>query len=126
MVRRTAAAFNRRDIEGALKDWAPDAIWDWTSSRGFDARVFRGHHEIRAFWERFLEAFDEIRVDVEAVLEVEDGLVIQQNVTYLQGRDGIDVHARSAWLITVRDGQLTLLTLYQTNQEALEAAGLSE
>jgi hypothetical protein len=29
-------------------------------------------------------------------------------------------------LITIRDGQHTSLTLFQTKQEALEAAGLSE
>jgi ketosteroid isomerase-like protein len=60
------------------------------------------------------------------VLEVEDGLLIEQNATYLRGRDGVETRARSAWLITIRDGQQTSLTLYQTKQEALEAAGLSE
>jgi ketosteroid isomerase-like protein len=44
----------------------------------------------------------------------------------MRGRDGIQVEARSAWLITFRDGKQTSLTLYQTEQEALEAAGLSE
>ena len=44
----------------------------------------------------------------------------------MQGRDGIEVQTRSAWLITFRAGQQTSLTLYQTKQEALEAAGLSE
>ena len=53
--------------------------------------------------------------------------MIAENIAYLRGRDGIDVQARSAWLITIQDGQQTSsLTLYQTKQEALEAAGLSE
>jgi hypothetical protein len=43
-----------------------------------------------------------------------------------RGRDGIEVRARSAWLITIYDGEQTSLTLYQTKQEALEAAGLAE
>ena len=51
--------------------------------------------------------------------------MLVENVAYMQGRDGIEVQARSAWLITFRDGQQTSLTLYQTKQEALEAAGLS-
>jgi ketosteroid isomerase-like protein len=126
MLHRTAAAFNRGDIEGALKEWAPDAVWDWTNSRGFNARVFRGHDDIRALWERFLETFDEVRVDVEDVVEVRDGLLIEENVSYFRGRDGVETQARSAWLITFRDGRLTSLTLYQTMHEALEAAGLQE
>ena len=52
--------------------------------------------------------------------------MIVENVAYLRGRDGIEVEARSAWLVTFQDGEQISLTLYQTMREALEAAGLSE
>ena len=42
------------------------------------------------------------------------------------GRNGVEVQAGSSWLITLRDGQQTSLTLQQTKHEALEAAGLRE
>jgi ketosteroid isomerase-like protein len=125
-VRRGFAAYNRRDLDGVLENWAPDAVLDWSNSRGFDAGVFRGHDEIRAFWRRFLDAFDEVRFEIDDPLEVKDGLFLVENVAYLRGRDGIEVQARSALLIAIRDGETTSLTLYQTKQEALEAAGLSE
>jgi ketosteroid isomerase-like protein len=126
LVRRSTAAFNRRDPGGMLEDWAPDAVLDWSNGR-FEAGVYRGHDEIRASMEEFLAAWDEVRIEiVDAPVEVEDGLLITENVAYLRGRDGIEVQARSAWLITIRDGKQTSLTLYQTKQEALEAAGLSE
>ena len=126
IVRRQFAAANRGDFETALKGWAPDAIWDWSNSLGFDAGVFRGHGEIRAFWQRFREAFDEVRTELIDVLEVEDDLFIVENVAHMRGRDGIEAQARSAWLVKFRDGEQTSLTLYQTRQEALEAAGLRE
>ena len=76
---------------------------------------------------RFSEAFEEIRFElVDDPVELKDGLVLAENVAYLRGRDGIEVEARSAWLVTFRDGQQTSLTLHQTKQEALEAAGLRE
>ena len=59
-------------------------------------------------------------------MEVRDGLLIEENVSYFRGRDGVETQARSAWLITFRDGRLTSLTLYQTMHEALEAAVLQE
>jgi hypothetical protein len=34
--------------------------------------------------------------------------------------------ARSGWLITSRDGKTTSFTMYQSKQEALEAAGFKE
>jgi len=127
IVRRSTDAYNRRDLDGIVENWAPDAVVDWSNSRGFDAGVYRGHGEIRAFVQRFLAAFEEVRIEiVDGPIEVEDGLLITENVAYLRGRDGIEVQARSAWLITIRDGEQTSLTLYQSKQEALEAAGLRE
>ena len=125
IVRRSADAYNRRDLDGMLEDWAPDAVLDWSNARSFDAGVFRGHGEIRAFLEGFLAAWDEVRFEiVDGPVEVEDGLLITENV--MRGRDGIEVQARSAWLITIRDGEQTSLTLYQTKQHALDAARLRE
>ncbi len=127
IVRRANDAYNRRDLDGMLEIWAPDAVLDWSRSRRFGAGVYRGHREIRAFTEDFLATWEEVRIEiVDGPVEVEVGLLIAENVAYLRGRDGIEVQARSAWLITIRDGEQTSLTLYQTKQEALEAAGLSE
>ena len=127
IVRRATDAYNRRDLDGMLEIWAPDAVLDWSNARSFDAGVYRGHGEIRAFVEEFFATWDEVRIEiVDGPAEVEDGLLIAENVAYMRGRDGIEVQARSAWLITIRDGEQTSLTLYQTKQEALEAAGLRE
>jgi ketosteroid isomerase-like protein len=126
VVRRAIEAYNRRDVTGFMETWASDGVVDWSSSRGLDARVFRGHDEIRAFTERFVGTFEKVRIELVDPVEIEDGLVIAANVTYMQGRDGIEVQARSCWLIRIRDGEQISLTLYQTKADALEAAGLSE
>jgi len=127
IVRRSTDAYNRRDLDGILESWALDAMLDWSNARSFDAGVYRGHGEIRAFMEEFFASWDEVRIElVYGPVEVEDGVLIAENVTYMRGRDAIEVQARSAWLITIRDGEQTSLTLYQTRHEALEAAGLSE
>jgi len=125
-VRRSVAAYNRGDIEGALEEWAPDAVWDWSKGHGFDAGVYRGRDEIRAFWQERLAAFEEIRIELVDLREVEDDLLIVENIGYVRGRDGIEAEARSTWLIGFQDGEQTSLTLYQTKQDALEAAGLEK
>ncbi len=123
IVRRVTGAYNRGDLDGLLEDWSSDAVLDWSASRGPDAGVYRGHGEIRAFMERFRATFDEVRIELEEPVEVEAGVVVVENVTHFRGRDGIEVQARSAWLITFRDGKEASLTLYQTKHEALKAAG---
>jgi ketosteroid isomerase-like protein len=124
LVRRATDAYNRRDVDGVLHHWAPDAVLDWSNSRGPEAGVYRGHRQIRAFVHQFLGAWDELRLELDDPEEIEDGVLVVENVTYLRGRDGIEVQARSAWLITIRDGEQTSLTLFQTRQDALEAARL--
>ena len=127
IVRRSTDAVSRRDLDGWLETWAQDAMLDWSNARAFDAGIYRGHREIRAFAEGFLATWDEVRFEfVYGPVEIEDGVLITENVAHLRGRDGIEVQARSAWLITIRNGKHTSLTLYQTKQEALEAAGLQE
>jgi ketosteroid isomerase-like protein len=125
IVRRAFEAYNRRDFDALFENWAPDVVWDWSNSRGPEAGVYRGRDEIRAFWERYLAAFDEIRFEIDDPIEVEDDLLVVENIAYLRGRDGIQTQARSAFLIAFRDGKTASVTMYQTKREALEAAGLS-
>jgi ketosteroid isomerase-like protein len=124
MVRRATDGYNRRDLDGWLENWASDAVLDWSNSRGLEAGVYRGHEEIRAFTQRFLAAWDEVRIEIDSPIEVEEDVLVVENVAYLRGRDGIETEARSAWLITFRDRRQTSLTLYQTKRDALEAVGL--
>lgn len=127
LIRGAVRAYNRRDVERVLEDWAPDAVLDWSRSRNFNAGVYRGHDEIRAFTEEFLAAWEEVHMEIIGdPVELRDGHLVAENVTSMRGRDGIEVQARSAWLITIEAGRQTSLTLFQTKQEALEAAGLSE
>ena len=126
IVRRNTDAYNRGDLDGILENWAPDAVVDWSSSRGFDAGVFRGHSEIKAHWQRLFEAFDEVRVDLVDPIEVEDGLLIVENVGYFEDETGSKSRLEARGWSRIRDGELTAFTLYQTKQEALEAVRLRD
>jgi len=126
IVRRATEAYSRGDLDEALASWSADAVLDWSNSRGLEAAVVRGRDEIRAYMEQFLEAFEEVRIELEDVIEVDEGVVIAENLAYFRGRDGIEVTARSAWVITLQNGCQTSLTLYQSKADALKAAEPSE
>jgi ketosteroid isomerase-like protein len=122
-IRRAVEAYNRCAFDEFIEGWAQDAVLDWSRSHGLDARIVRGRDEIRAFFERFAAGFESVRVElVDDPVELEDGLVLAENTAYVRGRDGIEAKARSAWLITFRDGEQSSLTLYQTRDDALQAA----
>ena len=126
IVRRATEAYSRGDLDEALASWSADAVLDWSNSRGLEASVVRGRDEIRAYMEQFLEAFEEVRIELEDVFEADEGVVIVENLAYFRGRDGIEVTARSAWVITLQNGCQTSLTLYQSKADALKAAEPSE
>ena len=125
VVRRVLEAWSRRDLESALQDLDPDAEVDWSASLGVQSGVYRGIEEIRRFWEDWLELFEEIDVRAEAFIDAGEHVVVP-NRTYLRGRDGVEVHASSASVWTLRDGKIVLHRLYQEKEAALVAVGLSE
>ena len=43
-----------------------------------------------------------------------------------RGRDGIEIQMRTTWVFTVPDHMVRAFCMYQTKQDALEAAGLRE
>ena len=124
VVRRSTDAYNRRDLDGAPGELGTRRRGGLVPLPWLRCRRLSGAYEIKAHWQRLFEAFDEVRVElIDPIEEVEDGVLVAENLGYLRGRDGIEVQTRTAWLIRIRDGEVTSFTLYQTKQEALEAAG---
>jgi ketosteroid isomerase-like protein len=123
IIRRSVDAWNRRDLDALVEGWTPDAVMDWSRSRGPEADVYRGHDQILEFAQGFLTAWHEARIEIDDTIEVGDDVFVVANTTYVRGRDGIETQARSAWLITFRDDRQTGLALYQSKEEALQAAG---
>ena len=52
--------------------------------------------------------------------------VVVPNTAHVRGRQGIEVVARSTFVFTVENGQITRLRMFQEQAEALEAAGLRD
>jgi ketosteroid isomerase-like protein len=124
LVRAAYDAYNRGDLDAALKDAAPEFELDWTRAVGPQRGVYR-LDQIRAFLVDFLEAFESTRVEPDEFIEAGDQVVVPQT-GYIRGRDGIEVTARVALGWIIRDGAIVRICLYQQKRDALEAAGLRE
>jgi len=123
-VRTALAALNRGDLDALFKNAAPDAEIDLTRAVGLDNGVY-DLDEFRRLSEAFAESWDSVRYEADEYLDAGEH-VVTPFTNHLRGRDGIDVQARGTWLWTIRDGVVVRVCLYQVQQEALEAAGLSE
>jgi ketosteroid isomerase-like protein len=124
MIRAALDGLNRRDIDAALKDAAPDFVWDFSRSIGIQPGVY-SLDQMRKLWGEFDDSWESSRFEAEEFIEAGD-LVMTPVTNYLRGRDGVEVQASGAWVWMFRDGKVARITFYQERQEALEAAGLSE
>ncbi|HXF00956.1 MAG TPA: nuclear transport factor 2 family protein [Solirubrobacterales bacterium] len=124
VVQRHTEAFNRRDLTTWLALFRSDAEIDWSRARGPQKGVYRGRRGHQAFWDVWL-TFDWGEIETYDLAEAGSEVVVP-NTTTFRGRQGIEVVARSAFVITVENSQITRYRLFQERAEALEAAGLSE
>jgi ketosteroid isomerase-like protein len=123
-VRPHNEAWNRRDLTTWLGTFSSDAEIDWSRSRGPLKGVYRGPAELEVFWDAFWSTFKDVQVEMHRFMEVGSEVVVP-NTAHVQGRQGIEVVARSTFVFTVENGKTTRLRLFQERAEALEAAGLS-
>ncbi len=124
-VLRHNEGWNRRDLTTWLALFSSDAEIDWSRSRGPLKGAYRGHDELEVFWDAFWSTFDDIQVERHGFTEVGSEVVVP-NTAHIRGRQGIEVVARSTFVFTVKNGQITRLRLFQERADALEAVGLSE
>ena len=101
------AAFNSRDIDGALGLMTADVTWPKAFKGGFA----RGHEEVRAYW---TEQWSEINPQVEPVsfYPEDDGRIlveVHQIVRDLAGAVLADAHVEHRF--TIDDGLISRLSL---------------
>jgi ketosteroid isomerase-like protein len=120
LTRLAFEAVNRRDLDAVMSFFAPDAVSDGRAAGG----RFEGRAAIRGFLEEWFGSFAELRMDVEELVALDDGLVLA--VVNQEGRPvGVDglVHQREGWAIWwSADGLLVRLTTHTDIDEARAAA----
>jgi len=74
LVRRGYTAFNRSGVDAVIDEriWSPEIVWDTTPTGTPGLGVYRGHEEVKSFFEHdWFKAFpfDEWEVEVDEVID---------------------------------------------------------
>jgi ketosteroid isomerase-like protein len=125
IVRRGIEEWNRHDLTTWLATFRSDAEIDWSRARAPFKGVYRGYGELEVFWDEFWSTFEDVQIETHGFTEAGSEVVVS-NTGHSRGRQGIEVIARSTFVFTVENGQITRLRMFQERAEALEAVGLSE
>jgi ketosteroid isomerase-like protein len=124
VVRRSYEIFNSGDIEGWLATLSPDVELD-ERYLAPDAAVYRGHVGVRGWWNMISEA-GSARFEVLRWLDGGDAVATEVMVHVRGAESGVDVTARLAHAVRVRDQKVVYIASFPTVEQAREAAGLSE
>jgi ketosteroid isomerase-like protein len=124
IVKAAIDAYNRGDLDAALKDAAPDSEIDMTRAVGIVRGVY-SPNQMRRIWQEWAKAWESDQFGADEFIDAGEH-VVTPFTNHLRGRDGIEVTARGVWVWTIRDGAIVRVCLYQDRAEALEAAGLRE
>jgi ketosteroid isomerase-like protein len=122
LVEKWLASFNT-DRDAFRDTLHPEIEWfpfedNHTPSYGLD-----GAMRIRDGW---LDAWDEMRADLEQIVEEGDAVVASIHVTGTGKGSGVEVDVRLHLLFKVRDEKIVYIFEHTDRTEALEAAELAE
>jgi uncharacterized protein len=128
VVRRTADAYNRGDIDAALEDVDPEIEWHplLPGLLGREATVYRGHEGVRQVVRDLDEAFTELEAEQSEVRDLGEQVIA---IGHFRGRgreSGAKTETAIVWLVDFRNGKAVRVREYLDPEEALKAAGLSE
>ena len=117
------AAVNRGDIEGLLAIVHPDVEFTSLIAEA-EGETFRGHDGVRRWWKEVVLPLGGLHGDPEEVRDLGDTVLARIGGTYRPR--GVEVRQTIWQVIRFRDGKATWWQFFRTEEEALEAAGLSE
>jgi ketosteroid isomerase-like protein len=109
----------------------PEIEWDATGARYLVpdlADVYIGHEGVRTYWRRWLEAWRDLKFDVQDYLDAGDEVVVLICNQRQWGRyTGIVTELPPYALVyTFRDGKIVRFRAFPDQADALKAVGLAE
>jgi ketosteroid isomerase-like protein len=124
IVRRAFETFNGEGIEGVVALFAPDFEVTIPPSLSAEPDTYRGPDGVRRWAAGFDGSLEDVRLEAESLVEVRADTVVAATRLRARGiESGIEVDQLTGQLLKIRDGQVRLIEVYPTVDEALAAAG---
>jgi ketosteroid isomerase-like protein len=125
LITRMLHEWNEGDVDALLQVFDPEVEVRPALSTFMASMVYRGHEGVRSWYAETNEPWAQLQGDAERFIEAGDRSVV---IVALHARvpgGEIDVAARIAHVVTVRDGRIVRLDGYDEPDEALAAVGLA-
>jgi ketosteroid isomerase-like protein len=130
LIHRGLDAFSRGDFDTGAEDMQPDVEWHVSfrlPDLPLDKAVYHGHDEVRRLWAAFRSGWASLTVTLEEVVDAREGFaVVRARFVGRGSASGIEVDRAIFYVFEIAAGKLKRLRPFDTEAEALKAAGLRE
>jgi ketosteroid isomerase-like protein len=111
------------DVESLFRLYDPEIVWE--SHFGPISGAYHGHEGVRQFFREWTEALERFHAQAESFVDAGDRVVVSTRVS-ARGKSGAQGEMPQAMVYKLRNGLVIRIDLFETESEALAAAGMSE
>jgi ketosteroid isomerase-like protein len=122
-VRAAYAALDRSDIDAVLDLLHPDVEFR-NPEYAMEPGIRHGHEGFRKAMEAGFEAFDDVRYEIERILDGGDVIVVSGRFKGRGRSGGVPFEAPFAHVFEIRDDKAASVSWFQDADEALRVAGI--
>ena len=123
LIEALTAATSRDEYEAVWAMYHPDVVYDWSRSRGPYHGVYSGLAEVQRFLEGMQDAWADLEFFHTELIPCGRGVVRVGGMRAKGRSSGVGIEATGAQLFEFEDGLVRRVTLFQSRDEALAAAG---
>jgi ketosteroid isomerase-like protein len=126
IVRGVMSRFEEGDREEWRKHFDPNVVWDTSASELPGASIYHGHEGVVRFFRDWLETWTDYEVATREYIDAGNAVVIVFRQSGTGRGSGVRVERDFFGVCDMRESKVVRFRLYESREEALEAAGLSE
>lgn len=126
IVRRGHETFNRRDLDAYLATCDPEMEFTPYERAVEGLGPYRGHDDVRRWWKEAFETLPDFQVELSEIRDLGDVTLVHGSLHGHGAGSGASFE-RDYWgLFRCRNKRVAWWHAFQTEEDALEAAGMAE
>jgi ketosteroid isomerase-like protein len=122
--------FTRSFEEGDRDEWRehfdPDVVWDTSASRMPSAGISHGYEGVERFFRDWLGTWTDYEIATREYLDAGDSVVIVFRQRGTGRESGVQIERDFFGVYDLRESKVVRFRMFESREEALAAAGLSE
>ena len=125
-ARQLIAAFNRRDLAAMTESFDPEIEWAPIGPAAVERAIYRGRDEVSGGFAATWETWEVFQLEEHEARDLGDSVLWLGHAQLKGGASRLELDQEFAVRLTIAGGQIARIKGFQTWDEALDAAGLSE